>query len=55
MLHVSVPQSHNQASTEEQIKKIRYGSVLRYRPDDGSVELKHVALYISVFNNKLMC
>jgi len=29
--------------------KIKFGSVLRYRPDDGSAELKHVALYISVF------
>jgi len=32
-----------------QLYKIKFGSVLRYRPDDGSVELKHVALYISVF------
>jgi hypothetical protein len=33
---------------------IGYGSVLQYRPDDGFVELKHVALYISIFNDKLM-
>jgi hypothetical protein len=33
-----------------QLYKIKFGSVLRQRPDDGSAELEHVALYItSVF------
>ena len=32
-----------------QLYTIKFGSVLRQRPDDGSTELKHVALYISVF------
>jgi hypothetical protein len=54
MLHVSAPQSHHQASTEEQIH-IRMGSQL-YKIKiwicssvEASVEPKNVALYISVF------